>query len=712
MRASLPRAATTTLLAAAMLVGAGAAAWAAPPGARPAAQPAGAPGDVPALVAPAAVDTGLAGDITFSRASGTFTGSVQVTLGTGVAGAQIRYTTNGEAPTASSPVYSAPLTLTRSTEVRAQAFVGGTATGEPGSAQYVATSVTTTHDLPVLVVDNYGTGAVGDDWRNAAFLSFEPTGGTTSLSAAPELVSRAGYHLRGQSSRMFAKLPYRIELRDNTDDDLDLPLQGMPAESDWVLRGPFSDKSLVREAFVLDLGRELGLQVPRYKLVEVYVNEDSQPVSSDDYRGVYLLLETIKNQKNRLDLKSLKPEDVTPPKVEGGYILKFEWQAAEGVTLPCTGSTSTCWRDLEVHDPDDLVPAQRDWIAGYVQKFHDSLRSSQPADPSTGYPAYIDVDSFVYQVIVNELSREMDSYIRSQYFYKDRGGKLVAGPLWDYDLSFGVGGYFGNEQTSGWQYQQTRTPVANDWFVRLMSDQAFANRVKVRWQELRRGALSDASLQARLDALTAPLGNAAARNFAKYPNLSTRMIGPFITSTTGTWQGQVQDLRTWLRSRAAWLDTTAAWGGPTTPLPTDEPTEEPTEDPTDDPTEDPTDEPTDDPTDDPTEEPTDEPTTSPAGCTASVNVPSRWPGGFQGDVVVTAGSRPVNGWTVTLTFPAGYGVSQVWNASTTTSGQTVTARNVSWNGSLAAGGTAMFGFIGSAPTSGGTGTPTATCSAS
>jgi len=664
--------------------------------------------------APTGVETGLSGDVTFSRPAGTFTGSLAVTLSTTIPGAQLRYTTDGRAPTARSTVYTGPVTLTRSTELRAQAFVDGVASGGSGSAQYVATNVTTAHDLPVVVLDSYGSGPVGDDWRSTAFMTFAPSpGGTTNLAATPELVTRAGYHLRGQSSRMFAKLPYRIELRDNTDDDLDLPLLGMPAESDWVLRGPFSDKSLVREALVLDLGRELGLQVPRYRFVEVYVNDDAQPVSSDDYRGVYLLLETIKNQKNRLDLKSLDEDDVTPPKVEGGYILKFEWLASEGTTLTCTGSSS-CWTDLELHDPDELVPAQQAYITDYVQRFHDALHSSDPANPITGYPAYIDVDSFVDQVVVNELSREMDSYIRSQYFYKDRGGKLVAGPLWDYDLTFGVGGYFGNEQASGWQFDQVRTPAGNDWFRTLMHEPTFVNRVKVRWQELRRGALSDANLQTRLDALAAPLSAAAARNFQKYPNLTTSLIGPFITSTTPTWQGQVQDLRSWLLRRTAWLDSAAAWGGPTTPLPTTEPTTtpEPTPEPTTGPTDAPPTSPTPEPTATPSASPTTTPPADPAACTATLTVPSRWPGGLQGEVTVRAGVRPLTGWTVTLTFPSGYGVSQVWNADTTANGQVVVARNLTWNGSVPAGQSTSFGFLGTTPTTGAaTGTPTVSCTA-
>ena len=62
-------------------------------------------------------------------------------------------------------------------------------------------------------------------------------------------------------------------------------------------------------------------------------------------------------------------------------------------------------------------------------------------------------------MIINELSREIDSYYRSAYFHKDRDEKINAGPLWDYDLSFGVGGFFSNNQIAGWQCQQTRFPA-------------------------------------------------------------------------------------------------------------------------------------------------------------------------------------------------------------------------------------------------------------
>ncbi|WP_430503377.1 CotH kinase family protein [Micromonospora trifolii] len=634
--------------------------------------------------APAAADD-LVGDITFSVPSGTFQGEVAVTLSSTVSGAQIRYTTNGQPPTAQSSLYSgSALRFTRTTQLRAQAFVGQTPTGAPGTAMYAAQNVTTAHDLPVVLIDSYGAGRPDREYFDATTMIFEPTGGgTTSLAAAPTLSTRAGFRLRGNSSATFEKTPFRVEFWDNENDDADHPVLGMPADSDWVLRGPFPDKALIREALVYDLGREMGLPAPRYAFAEFYLNTDAAPVGASDYMGVYMFMETIKNSKDRLDLKQLDEDDVTLPKIQGGYIWKFEWMAAEEPTLPCTGPAATCWNYLEVADPSPLQPQQRDWLRGHIQEFNDVLHSSNFADPTTGYRKYIDVDSFIDLMIVNELSREMDAYVRSSHFYKDRDSKIFAGPLWDFDLSFGVGGFFANDQVSGWQHQQTRQPSANDWFAQLLRDPAFVNQARSRWQTLRRGLLSDAALQTRVNALATPLTNAAQRNFQRWPNLTAPTVSFFRTPTSPTWQGQVQVMRDWMLRRAAWLDSTAGWGGSvTTPPPTTPP---------------------------PTTPP---PTTPPpaAGCTATYAVTSQWTGGFQGEVRVTAGTSAISSWTVTWTFAGGQSVTQAWNATVTSQGSAVTARNVAYNGALGAGASTAFGFLGSS--TGTPSTPTLTCTAS
>lgn len=509
----------------------------------------------------------LTGDITFSTPGGTFQNEVSVSLSTTIADAQIRYTTNGQLPTASSTVYSGPLRLTSTTQLRAQAFVNGAASGDPGTAVYVARSVNANHDLPLVVLDAYGAGKPDREWADVAAMVMEPEGGTTSLGAAPAVSTRAAFHLRGQSSATFEKAPYRIEFRDNEDDDADYPVLGMPAESDWVLRGPFPDKTLVRDAFAYTLGRELGLQTPRHRFVEVYLNLDGSPLGADDYQGVYMLDENIKQSPNRLDIAKLKKSDLTEPAVTGGYVMKFDAWAAEEPKLPCSGQE--CWSDLEVTEPKELQPEQQTWITQYVQKLHNALRSANPSDPQTGYPAYIDVDSFVNLIILNEMGRQGDSYIRSMYMYKDRGGKLTAGPPWDYDLAFNA--IPNGSPVDGWQFQPFFGFGTTDWFLKLMQDPSFNQKVQARWQELRRGVLSDAQLRNRVTQLSSPLANGAQRNFQKWPKLNTRTVGPFQTQTTQTWQEQLTLMQNWLVQRANWIDS-SGWqvdqGGGQPPWPT------------------------------------------------------------------------------------------------------------------------------------------------
>jgi len=507
------------------------------------------------------VQSSQTGDVAFSEPAGTFRGQLPVELRTSLPGAVIRYTTDGTGPTASSARYrNRALVLSATTQVRAQAFVGGRAVGEAGSSVYVARSLDARHDLPLVVLDAYGGGKPTRKYRDVAALVIGGPDGSASLSDAPAVATRAAFHVRGQSSATFEKTPYRLELRDNDDKDADFPVLGMPADADWALRGPFPDKTLIRDALAYGIGREMGLRTPRFAFVEVYLNLDEQPLDGEDYQGVYLLVETIENSQDRLGLRKLKAGDVTEPAVTGGYILQFNMLAADPPILNCVPSTpqDPCWNYLEVVEPRNLQPQQYTWIRNYVQGLHDSLRGADPSDPVSGYPAFIDVDSFVDRIVHNELAREPDAYTRSTHFFKDRGGKLVSGPLWDYDLGYGAFTGFGGmgaPTVQGWQFEPTPgLPNTGDWFLRLMQDPPFRARTAARWQQLRQGVLSDEQLIARVDALAARLTNAAERNFRKWPNLDVATVGGFGTRTTRTWGEQIQILRDFLVERAEWLD--------------------------------------------------------------------------------------------------------------------------------------------------------------
>lgn len=519
-------------------------------------------------------DPAVLASVTLSPSSGTFQGALSVSMEAKQSGTEIRYTTDGSVPTASSTVYSgSPLAVSQTTRVIAQAFLNGGPVGDPAVGLYVQRSIDVTVDLPVLVLDSYGAGvpepaSTGGGWgfpttpavreyMDAALLVYAEPG--SSLAGAPTLATPAAFRLRGQSSASFPKPPYRLELRDIQGQDAKHEMLGMPADGDWVLRNPYADKALIRDAFFYGLGRDMGMQAPRFAFCELYRNGDGGGLSQDHYLGVYLLLERIENSKERVALTQLKEEHRALPEITGGYIFKFEWQVTDipaEQLVPCP-SGNDCWTDLEVVDPDPLMPEQRDWLAQSLRGFVDVLYGSSFGDPNAGYAAHIDVQSFLDQVIVNELGREMDSYVRSQHFYRDRGdGKLFAGPLWDYDLVFGVGGFFENDNVQGWQYEQVSAREGgNAWFPRLLQDPGFQTQLAARWRQLRGSVLSDAQLNSRIDTLTAPLTAAAARNFQKWPILGDTQVAMFRSPTSSDWQGQITFLRDWMQRRVAWLDS-------------------------------------------------------------------------------------------------------------------------------------------------------------
>lgn len=154
-------------------------------------------------------------DIAVSPPSGTFEGSVSVTLEGSRVASEIRYTIDGTPVLASSPLYDgAPLVFSETTELRAQVFVEGNPVGEEAMAWYIARDFDVSVDLPIMVLDSYGAPAPDREYIDAAFMIFETPG--TSISGAPTVASRAGFHLRGQSTAMFEKPPYRVELRDGS----------------------------------------------------------------------------------------------------------------------------------------------------------------------------------------------------------------------------------------------------------------------------------------------------------------------------------------------------------------------------------------------------------------------------------------------------------------------------------------------------------------
>ncbi len=514
---------------------------------------------------------------------GTFTGSIAVAMTPAFAGTEVRYTTDGSEPSAASALYAGPVTLAATTHLRARAFdpdSGGGGGMAAGSYQKLATSSNLagipapggfTSNLPIVVVENFGAGGVpgpGSALQTARVSVFEvdPATGRSALTGGPDACFRIGIRRRGQSSSGFAKPQYRVELRDESDVDLDYPLLGLPPESDWVFNGPWTDKALVRNSFSFELGREIGVEAPRTKHFEMFLSTDGGDLTSAEYVGVYVLFEKIKRGGNRTDIKALDAGDNAEPEISGGYMLRFE---PPGIAND--GPRATGWGSVEIIEPQAPTAGQRAYIGGYLDDFVASLGWSRGSgannsgavdpDPLTGYPAYIDVDSFVNLFMITELGRDQDAYVRSDYMFKDRGGKLHKGPLWDHNLIMDTGCCFDNRNPRGWQYRNNYNRGGRDhsyepdWIVPLMRDPDFRQRVIDRWAELRRhGAFEIDALFGRLDAQAEPLAEAAVRNFAKWNTLGQNGPG-FPSPSTSTWEEQIDAIKDWLTIRLAWIDS-------------------------------------------------------------------------------------------------------------------------------------------------------------
>jgi len=245
-----------------------------------------------------------------------------------------------------------------------------------------------------------------------------------------EFYGEIGIERRGSSSNGFPQVSYGLETRGpDTIMNYNVSLFDWPAENDWILYAPYTDKALIRNVLTYKLGNDMGNWSPRTKLCELIVN--------GEYQGVYVLMERIKQSPGRVNINKLEPQDTMNNELTGGYIIKVDKTTAGGVIAWNSPYTSQAPSNnvigFQLHDPDLSVlhPTQLTYIQEYITEWETVLKSNYFTDPDSGYVNYIDVQSFIDYILVNELSKNVDGYRLSAYMYKERlseGGKIVAGP--------------------------------------------------------------------------------------------------------------------------------------------------------------------------------------------------------------------------------------------------------------------------------------------
>lgn len=419
----------------------------------------------------------------------------------------------------------------------------------------------TSSHLPIVVVNTgnptYDEANIPDDPKITADFGIINTGtGTNNLTDPFEYSSPIGIETRGNSTQDFDKLTYSLELRTPQGQDSSSALLGMGKEEDWILHAMVIDKTLLRIPFTFELARRAGHYASDWRFVELVID--------GDYRGVYLLCERIKRDDDRVDIAKLTANDLTGDQVTGGYILRIDW-----LDTP-TGFASSY--DSQSGDPmffqwyypraNNIQPAQSAYIQSYMQTFEDAVFGPNFQN-STGshWSHYADLTSFVDFLIINEISKNSDGYKLSSYVHKDKeskGGKFKAGPIWDFDQTYGHSEVCSDDDPTGWLYLQNQ-PACEDlesmpmWWQTMMNDPVFQNHLKCRWETLRAGPLHQDSIYAWMDQHEALLGTAINRNFTKW-NVLGQNIWYQPDPIPADYPGEIQYMKTWIASRLAWMD--------------------------------------------------------------------------------------------------------------------------------------------------------------
>jgi hypothetical protein len=412
--------------------------------------------------------------------------------------------------------------------------------------------------LPIVVVNTYGVEIPDEPKIDAEMgIIFNGEGQINYLTdSLNEFFGLIAIETRGSSSSSFPAKSYGLETRGPDSVNYNASIFNWPADNDWILYAPYTDKAMIRNMLTYHLGNEMGRWTPRTKLCELILN--------DEYMGVYVFMERIKQNPGRVNINELLPADTLNNELTGGYILKVDKTTAGGVIAwdsPYPAQApSNVTIGLQMHDPEliELHPSQLNYIQTYFTDWEDALVSSDFTDPVLGYRRFIDVPSFIDFFLVNEVSKNVDGYRISSFFYKERfseGNKLVAGPLWDFNIAWGNSDYCQGGETFGWEINFNEVCGGGNnpsWWNRLLEDSLYANEVNCRWGELRTTLLDTTYLYNYIDSLAQILEVPATRHYQRWP-----ILGSYVWPNNfvgNTYQEEVDYLKSWIGERIAWMD--------------------------------------------------------------------------------------------------------------------------------------------------------------
>jgi len=409
----------------------------------------------------------------------------------------------------------------------------------------------TDSNIPIVLIDtdiNPNTGnhyEILDEPKVLAAMKiiYRPDGSRNYLTdqSNPDYLNydgRIGIEIRGSSSQVLDKKAYGLTTLENDNvTNNNVSILGMPDENDWILNSIAFDNSLIRNYLSYDLARSIGDYAPRGVYCEVMIN--------GYYQGLYIFMEKIKIDKNRVNIVKMTNTDNNQPDVSGGFITKAD---------KTTGGDPVAWT-MESYSgqteymhaspkPEDITTQQNNYIKNQFTLLENAMKM-QNSSITNGYPSIIDVPIFINYMLISEIASNADSYQYSTYFHKDRNGKLRAGPVWDYDLTYGNDLFFwglDRSHTNVWQFDNGDNTGSKFW-KDLYNNTTFKCYLTKRWKELsaENEPLNYNIISDKIDIVESLITEASVRENDKW-------------GTIGNLATNISNLKSWLSERINWMN--------------------------------------------------------------------------------------------------------------------------------------------------------------
>lgn len=422
-------------------------------------------------------------------------------------------------------------------------------------------------NLPLVVINTYNNANIVDDPKTISQMRIIYNGSNqrNRVTDAPNAYNGTiGIETRGSSSQSFPKKPFGFETLDAAQNELSVSLLGMPAESDWILSANYSDKTFLNNVLSYKLFAEFGFYSPRTRFVEVVIN--------GEYQGIYILMEKIKRDQNRVDIAKLTADDTSGVDLTGGYIVKIDKTTGSGggqgwnsAFAPLVSTQiPSIFIQYSYPKVGDIVPQQENYVQQSFFEFENALATLPLGDTTVdNWRNYAAEAEFLDYLILNEVSKNVDGYRLSTFLYKDKDSRdplWHISPPWDYDIAWGNADYCDAFVSSGWAYNFGQVCPWDGfqvpfWWGQFEQDSLFIKSLKCRYTHHRspNQSLDTTVLFNYFDQTALYLDEAQQRNFQRWPILGT-YVWPNPQPVPADYAGEIEELKTWVRDRFVWLD--------------------------------------------------------------------------------------------------------------------------------------------------------------